>query len=130
FGLSYEEQDLYHPIVENPGGFSLLIDTVQRNFGTSLRYNVRQGRHDVLAGLNYGQTQVKGGNYGSRGGLRTTLNQRLDNSADNLELFVMDRWQFAPRWSAVYGAQAVTGSREVRHIDPDTGANIKNPRDD
>src|SRR5690606_31484716 len=50
FGLSYEEQDLYHPIVEIPGGFSLLIDNVQRNFGTSLRYNVRLGQHDVLAG--------------------------------------------------------------------------------
>src|SRR5690606_33707157 len=64
-GVSYEEQDLYHPIVENP--FSLLIDTRQSNVGTSLRYNLRLDKHDLLAGINYGHTSVKGGNYGSSG---------------------------------------------------------------
>ena len=32
-GLSYEEQQLYHPIVYAPPFFSLLIDTEQRNLG-------------------------------------------------------------------------------------------------
>ena len=54
-GFSYETQQLYHPIVQSPF-FSLLIDTEQRNFGTSLRYNLRRGAHDLLAGLNYGRT--------------------------------------------------------------------------
>lgn len=128
-GVSYEEQDLYHPIVENPF-FSLLIDTEQRSLGTAVRYNVRLGQHNLLAGLNYGQTWVKGGNYGSSGGIPATLRERVDNSADNLELFVMDRWRFAPGWTAVYGAQAVTGSREVRNIDPATGSYTRNPKDD
>ena len=128
-GLSYEEQDLYHPIVQNPF-FSLLIDTEQRNFGSSLRYKLHLDQHDLLVGLNYGQTWVKGGNYGSDGGHPTVLRDRVDNDADNLELFVMDRWKFAPRWTAVYGAQAVNGSREVRVIDPATGLNTRNPNAD
>jgi iron complex outermembrane receptor protein len=112
-GLSYEEQQLYHPIVYAPPFFSLLIDTEQRNFGGTLRYQRRAGAHDLLVGANYGRTKVTGGNYGyePRGG--ATLSARVDNHADSLEVFVMDRWQFAPRWTAVYGAQAVSGSREI-----------------
>ena len=59
-GLSYEEQQLYHPIVQSPF-FSLLIDTEQRNFGLSVRYDLRLDTHDLLAGINYGQTEVEGG---------------------------------------------------------------------
>lgn len=141
-GFSYEEQDLYHPIVDKvlvdfdgPGPmeptevFSLLIDTEQRNAGTALRYNLRLGDHDLLAGLNYGQTDVVGGNYRNDGGQRNGLTTRVDNQADNLELFLMDRWQFVPDWTAVYGAQAVSGSREVRNIDVESGS-VRNPEGD
>ena len=141
-GFSYEEQDLYHPIVDKvlvdfdgPGPmeptevFSLLIDTEQRNAGTALRYNLRLGDHDLLAGLNYGQTDVVGGNYRNDGGQRNGLATRVDNQADNLELFLMDRWQFVPDWTAVYGAQAVSGSREVRNIDVESGS-VRNPEGD
>jgi iron complex outermembrane receptor protein len=127
-GISYEEQDLYHPIVYSPF-FSLLIDTEQRNAGASVRYNLRQGDHDLLLGLNYGITEVEGGNYSHEGGRRENLMTRVDNKADSLELFLVDRWQFAPKWTAVYGAQAVWANREVRNIAVSTNT-LRNPESD
>lgn len=124
-GFSYETQQLYHPIVQSPF-FSLLIDTEQRNFGTALRYQLRRGTHDLLAGLNYGKTEVEGGNYGNDGGRRTALATRVDNDAHSTELFLMDRWRFAPHWTAVYGAQAVSSTRDVRNTTVATGA-LRNP---
>lgn len=128
-GISFEEQQLYHPIVYSPPFFSLLIDTTQRNFGSSLRYQRRAGEHDVLAGLNYGRTRVHGGNYSYTTGGTQTITTRVDNSANNLEAFVVDRWKFAPQWTAVYGFQAVSGEREVRNTDVRSGA-LRNPRAD
>jgi iron complex outermembrane receptor protein len=40
----------------------------------------------------------------------------------------MDRWHFAERWTLVYGAQAVTGSREVDNVNVSSGAQ-RNPND-
>lgn len=128
-GVSFEQQRLYHPIVYAPPFFSLLIKTTQRNLGTTVRYERRNGDHDVLAGLNYGRTSVKGGNYSYVTGGTETINTAVDNSANNLELFVVDRWRFAPRWTAVYGAHVVSGSREVRNTNLATGA-VRNPKAD
>jgi iron complex outermembrane receptor protein len=128
FGVSYEQQSLYHPIVQSPF-FSLLIDTTQRNLGTSLNYNLRLGEHNLLAGLNYGYTTVRGGNYSQSGGSATAQTQDVDNRADLIELFVVDRWQFAPRWTAVYGAQAIDTSRDVRTTTLGTGT-VVNPKGD
>jgi len=127
-GFSYETQQLYHPIVQSPF-FSLLIDTEQRNAGVSLRYQLRRGAHELLAGLNYGRTEVEGGNYGNDGGRRTALATRVDNDAHATEAFLMDRWQFAPGWSAVYGAQAVSSTRQIRNVTVATGA-LRNPAAD
>ena len=126
-GVSFEDQSLYHPIVENPF-FSLLIDNDQTTFGTTVRFDKQMGNHDLLLGLNYGQTWVKGGNYTHSGGIRDALTTKVDNKADNLEIFVMDRWHFAERWTLVYGAQAVTGSREVDNVNVSSGAQ-RNPND-
>lgn len=126
-GFSYENQQLYHPIVYSPF-FSLLIDTEQDTAATALRYNRRAGAHNLLAGLNYAQTEVRGGNYDYREE-RRSLSTRVDNDADNLELFVVDRWQFAPGWIALYGAQGVIGSREVRNTTVSDGS-LRNPRGD
>lgn len=141
-GVSYEEQALFHPIVDKvmvdfdgPGPlqptevFSLLIDTKQRNLGTTLRYDLRLGDHDLLAGLNYGRTRVGGSNDRNDGGRRNGMTSRVDNDADGLELFVMDRWKLAPRWTVVYGAQVVDASRDVRTTDVASGA-VRNPRAD
>lgn len=125
FGVSYEEQSLYHPIVFNPF-FSLLIDTEQENAGITLRYHWRLADHDLLMGLNYGTTTVKGGNYAQHGGHRLHRTVRVDNDADSLELFVVDRWQFAAGWTLVYGAQGVIAHREVRNITVTDGT-VTNP---
>ena len=128
-GISVEEQKLYHPIVYAPPFFSLLIDTTQRNTGATLRYQRKSGDHDVLTGLNYGRTTVNGGNYSYVPGGAQSIDTAVSNNADNLELFVMDRWKFAPQWTAVYGAQLVSGSREVRNTTVATNA-VRNPKAD
>lgn len=127
-GLSYENQQLYHPIVYAPPFFSLLIDTEQRNLGSSLRYQRRMGAHDLLVGMNLARTTVGGGNYSYVPGGAQTLSTPVDNSANSTELFVMDRWQFAPNWTAVYGAQAVSTSREVASSNLKGDYNAVNPR--
>jgi len=127
-GLSYEEQKLYHPIVQNPF-FSLLIDTTQKNSGASLRYNRRIGEHDLLFGANYGQSEVVGGNYGNNGGNRTFLRTAVVNKADGLDLFAVDRWRLVPQWTLVYGAQATFAGRNVHETTAGTGA-VRNPNAD
>ncbi|HEX8606027.1 MAG TPA: TonB-dependent receptor, partial [Pseudoduganella sp.] len=126
FGLSYEQQALYHPIVQSPY-FSLLINTKQRNAGASVRYNLRMGQHDLVAGVMQGRTTVKGGNYGNDAGRRTSLATRVDNDANSTELFALDRWQFAPRWTAVYGAQGVLADRDIRNTTVATGS-VRHPK--
>lgn len=127
-GISYEEQALYHPIVYNPF-FSLLIDTDQHNIGASLRYNARLNNHDVLFGLNYGETTVEGANYFQARGERGALMTLVDNAADSLEMFLVDRWQFADRWKLIYGVQAVLAGREVKNISAADGS-VYNPQAD
>ncbi|KXI30095.1 TonB-dependent receptor family protein [Paraglaciecola hydrolytica] len=127
-GISYEEQSLYHPIVYSPY-FSLLIDTDQHTTGTSLRYNLRVAEHDLLVGLNYGVTTVKGGNYSHEAGVRQNLMTVVDNDADSLELFLVDRWQIVDKWKLIYGLQLVAASREVRNTNATSGA-LYNPQAD
>ncbi|MEZ5485249.1 MAG: TonB-dependent receptor [Lysobacteraceae bacterium] len=142
FGLSWERQDLYHPIVDKvmvdfdgPGPnppvevFSLLKNTEQDVLGGMLRWNLRRGAHDLLLGLNLGYTQEDGGNYRNDAGRRNGLTGIIDNQADSAELFLVDRWRFAPEWTLVYGAQAVLASRDVRTTTVSSGA-VRNPRDD
>lgn len=129
-GLSYEVQQLFHPIVYAPPYFSLLIDTEQRNAGAMLRYQRRSGDHDLLVGMNYGRMTVKGSNDSYTPGTWTHIPfTAVDNHASSLELFAMDRWQFAPGWTAVYGAQAVHASREVRNTAV-PGGQLLNPKGD
>ncbi|MGM8227766.1 TonB-dependent receptor family protein [Cellvibrio sp. ARAG 10.3] len=141
-GIAYEEQALYHPIVDKvmvdfdgPGPmpptevFSLLINTDQNNVGTTLRYNLRLGNHDLLAGINYGETTVKGGSYRNDSGRRNGLTTRVDNNADSMELFLADRWQLTPQWKLIYGVQAVVADREVRNTTVANGE-LYNPRGD
>ncbi|MBD3634199.1 MAG: TonB-dependent receptor [Methylophaga sp.] len=114
FGVSYEEQELFHPIVYSPPFFTLLIDNRQRNLGTMVRYHHKVGNHDWLLGINYGVSWVDGGNYNHVYGDKTDKWQINDNDADTLELVVLDRWQFAEEWTLFAGAQAVRANREVR----------------
>ena len=138
-GVSYEGQSLFHPIVDRvfvdfdgPGPnppvevFSLLIDTDHRDLGAMVRYDRRIGRHALLAGVNYGDGTVKGGNYRNLGGRPNGLSQNVDNRADSVEVFLLDRWQASGRITAVFGAQAVSAARDVRTTTVSTGA-VSNP---
>lgn len=129
FGLSYEEQSLYHPIVFAPPFFSLLVNTTQKNYGGTVRYNLRLGSHDVLIGINHGWVTVDGGNYQTAQGNRGAQTTAVRNRADGTELFAMDRWRFAPKWTAVYGAQAALAYREVHSTTLATAA-VNNVKDD
>jgi len=111
-GASYEEQALYHPIVSSPF-FSLLIDTDHRDAGAMLRYRRQAGSHNLAFGANYGHSTVTGGNYENDGGGRGAFMWPSDDEASTLELFALDRWNFAPRWTLVYGGQFVSAKRDA-----------------
>lgn len=142
FGLSYEDQHLYHPIVDKvlvdfdgPGSlepvevFSLLRDADQRTVAGTVRYNVTVGDHDVLAGLNVADTHEHGGNYRNDGGRRNGLSALTNKRSDSVEVFLVDRWKFAPDWTLVYGAQGVVTGRDVSTTDVASGS-VVNPKDD
>lgn len=140
-GVSWEEQELYHPIVDKvlvpingPDEpwvevFSLLIDTDHRDVGAMARYDLIVGAHNLLFGLNAGDGKVTGGNYRNDNGHKNGLTTKVDNRAQNVEAFAMDRWQFAPQWTLVYGAQAVWADREIENIEVAT-AEKRDPQAD
>lgn len=128
FGLTFEKQSLYHPIVDVfvPAGpepdaplldvFSLLIDTDQSTLGAMTRYHRQAGSHDLVAGINLAWTGDKGGNYQNDRGRRGVRTDRVDKRSSDATLFVVDRWKFAPAWTLVYGAQGVSTGRDDRNI--------------
>ena len=138
FGVSRESQDLFHPIVDvrvdfdGPGPmapqqvFSLLIDTEQVTTGAMARYNTNIGDHNLLFGMNWGKSTVKGGNYTHDHAQPTGLSTIVDNSAESVELFAMDRWSVTDRTTLIYGLQAVDTSRDVKNIDAATNT-LRNP---
>jgi iron complex outermembrane receptor protein len=138
-GLSYEEQSLYHPIVDRifvdfdgPGPnppvevFSLLIDTDHKDLGAVVRYDHSVGAHDLRVGVNYGDGSVEGGNYRNLNGQPNGISSFVDNKADSLEAFVVDNWRASSRFSLVFGAQYVNGMRDVRTTDAASGV-VSNP---
>ncbi|MBN8261860.1 MAG: TonB-dependent receptor [Xanthomonadales bacterium] len=141
-GASFEEQDLFHPIVDKimvdfdgPGPmppvevFSLLKNTRQRTTAGMARYNVRIGDHDVLAGINLADTREEGGLYRNDGGRRNGLRTVVDNRSRATEAFLVDRWALDADWTLVYGAQGVLTSRDVRNTDVASGT-LRNPKAD
>jgi iron complex outermembrane recepter protein len=139
FGLSIEEQQLFHPIVwvaidfDGPGPqletevFSLLVDTDHRDVGTMLRYNQRIGDHDLLFGLNYGHNDTGGGDYRNLHGRPNGLTTLVNNDATTTEVFAMDRWRLDDRTTLILSAQAVSAEREIRNTDAASGA-LANPK--
>jgi iron complex outermembrane recepter protein len=112
FGVSHEEQSLYHPIVSFPF-FSLLINTDHKDSGAMMRYRKDVDGHGLIFGANYGFSTVKGANYNNIGGKRGALQNIVDDDATSLELFALDRWKFAPDWTLVYGTQYISASRDA-----------------
>jgi iron complex outermembrane receptor protein len=115
-GVSHEEQALYHPIVSLPF-FSLLIDTDHKDTGGMARYRKRIGAHEMIVGGNYGYSTVDGGNYANEAGQRGDLLFTSDDDASAVELFALDRWNFAPQWTLVYGTQYVTADRDAGGVE-------------
>lgn len=124
-GLAHERQDLYHPIVSTPF-FSLLIDSIDKNSGAMLRFRRSADRHSLVLGANYGFSRMTGGNYQNLGGRPGALMWRRDDEAWSLELFALDHWQFASRWTLVYGAQYARARREAGGVSGEEDA--LNPR--
>ena len=106
FGVSYEEQSLFHPIVDRilidfdgPGPaepvevFSLIVDTDHRDFGAMAPLQPAGRRPQPRRGVNFGDGTVKGGNYRNNGGRPNGLTDIVHNVSNSLEAFVVDRWQ-------------------------------------
>lgn len=141
FGASREDQDLFHPIVDvrvdfdGPGPmgptqvFSLLIDTKQENTGAMVRYDRQVGNHNLLMGMNWGRTSVTGGNYTHDGAQPSGMSTGVDNTAESLEAFIMDRWAINNSLTFVYGLQALTTERDVRNLDIASNT-LRNPKAD
>lgn len=141
FGFSYEDQSLYHPIVDvridfdGPGPmpetqvFSLLIDSDHQTLAGMVRYSKQLGDHDLLLGLNYGDTEVAGGNFRNLHGRRNGLMSTTKEHADGIEAFAVDRWALTDSWTLVYGAQFVDTSRDVRDISA-AGMTDRSPKGD
>ncbi len=129
-GFSIEQQRLFHPIVDQilvdfdgPGPadpvevFSLLIDTDHQDVAANVRYQQKWGKHDLLLGANYGRNRVDGEHFRNLNGQRNGLTMLIDNRAESLELFALDRWQFAGNWTLIAGTQFVTATRDIRNTD-------------
>jgi len=141
-GVAHEQQSLYHPIVDRilvdfdgsgPAPpvevFSLLIQTDHADLGAMARFRRTLGDHQLLLGANFGVASVEGGNYRNLNGQPNGLTELVDNSATSLEMFALDRWNFAPYWTLVFGTQFVDASRNVRITDAFSGE-VRNPEAD
>ena len=135
FGVSLEEQSLFHPVVDkvlvdfDGAGpalpvevFSLLIDTDQRDLGAMARYHHEAGAHRLTVGMNYGRNAVDGSHFRNDGGRRNGRTTGIDNRAESWELFALERWQLSPRWMLELAAQAVFAQRRARSVSVASGA--------
>jgi hypothetical protein len=112
FGLSLEEQSLFHPIVWSPF-FSLLIDRDHRDAGSMARYRQAFGDHELVVGLNHGDSEVSGGHYSHIAAQPTDLWAQIETSASTTELFALDRWAVSDQTTLVLAVQAVSADREA-----------------
>ncbi|MDT8311298.1 MAG: TonB-dependent receptor [Methylophaga sp.] len=128
FGVAFEEQELDHPIVFNPF-FNLYIQNRQRDASTMARYYHRIDDHQLLFGVNYGVSNLSGGQYNNDFGKRGTKRADIENDASTLELYAMDRWNFADNWTLVGGVQLVSAEREVQQTDLTGSGRSSNPND-
>lgn len=127
-GVAFEEQELHHPIVFNPF-FNLYIQNRQRDASTMARYHHRIDEHQLLFGVNYGVSNVSGGQYNNDFGEQGAKRSDVENDASTLELYAMDRWNFADNWTLVGGVQLVSAEREVKQTNPANDVITSNPDD-
>ncbi len=126
-GVAFEEQQLHHPIVFGEF-FDLYIQNRQRDASMMARYHHRIDDHQLLFGMNYGVSNVSGGLYDNDLGQQGDKRTDVENAASTLELYAMDRWNFADNWTLVGGMQVVSAEREVQQTNL-TGNGGSNPDD-
>lgn len=132
FGLAYENQELFHPIVADffvPGADKfiafdgLLIKQEHENVAATVRYEHRIGNHNVLLGTTYIVGGIEGrefgNNHGQAGGLQTLVNR----DAYTLTTYVVDRWEIGDKWTLIVGLQYVSAGREDNDIAVDDFGN-------
>jgi iron complex outermembrane receptor protein len=110
-GVSVEEQDLFHPISPY-----FMKDEKTKSKAGHVRYQQQQADHDFVVGLDLGSSKMTGGYYNYTTHANRILDHAVDNGADNIAVFAIDRWSFAPKWKLVYGAQAIHTKRSIREI--------------
>ena len=135
-GFSFENQHLYHPIVDKVmvdfgsgpmDMFSMLVDSTQKDWGTSARYNLHLDAHDILVGMNFGTNSEKGGNYRNNGGFRNGLTNQITKKADNIEIFAQDHWHISENWILTPALQGVFAYRNVNNVATNTYAGFYPP---
>jgi iron complex outermembrane receptor protein len=121
FGFSIEEQSLFHPIVWSPY-FSLLIDRDHSDAGAMARYRQSIGDHDLVFGLNHGDSEVSGGHYSHIAAVPTELWAQINTAATTTELFALDRWAVSDETTLVLAVQGVSANRESMTIPVPSGS--------
>ena len=97
--------------------FSLLIDTDHKDSGAMVRYHRAAGAHDLLFGAQLRLLDGQGRQLPEhRRRAAASLMWTTDDDASTLELFALDRWNFAPQWTLVYGTQFVSADRDVERL--------------
>lgn len=125
FGVSLEEQELFHPIVQTPF-FSLLIDTDHQDIGGVVRYEQDLKNHQITLGLNYGRNSVEGEHFSHEGARPIALSTLVDNSAENWEFYIQDEWQVSHSLRFITALQAVIAERNVESRSAEPGNPITN----
>lgn len=121
-GFSYERQDLYHPIVrdfgpgDSPFFDGLVIKTDHEDVGLMARYEHQVGDHNLLLGAIYQSGGVEGKNFGNNHGAPGDLQTLVDQEAETLRVYAMDRWHVGDRWTLIPGIQYVNADREISNI--------------
>jgi iron complex outermembrane receptor protein len=112
-GVSVEEQDLFHPIYFAPWASFMKVEKTKNKAG-HVRYQQQEADHDFVMGLDLGSSKMTGGYYTYTTHSNRNLSTAVDNGADNIAVFAVDRWSFAPKWKLVYGAQAIHTKRSIK----------------
>lgn len=122
-GISYERQDLYHPIVApviipNVGEvFSLLKDEKTQNYAATVRYHLTRNNHQITFGLDNLYSQLTGENHRNSHGKRNGVTSKIDQTAQEVSAYWLDDWQLADKLSFLWGAQYVYTTRKDRGLE-------------
>jgi iron complex outermembrane recepter protein len=133
-GLSYEHQEIHHPIVaagQVPFGLianGLLIERTSDDGWLTARYAATWASHEVVVGANYGLSRVDEENHQNNGGSAGPLWASADMDASTTELYATDRWHVTDQWLLVVGAKATYSTRDIVHYD-DGGDESSHPQE-